>query len=171
MKNPDGPKRVDSFGNAIRGVSHLVRTEVHAQIHLVCSAVVVACAAAFSISAVEWCLVILAIGLVWAAEAVSTAIEKIVDLGQSGKRFNRRTGQGSGRWSSPAGRSGRGRGRPFRVRAADRAIPADRRGAPGPLSFQPGALQTCPGIWLASRNLGSQGALSTTSRDQTLRLP
>jgi diacylglycerol kinase (ATP) len=78
-------KRVDSFGNAIRGVSHLVRTEVHAQIHLVCSAVVVACAAAFSISAVEWCLVILAIGLVWAAEAVNTAIEKVVDLASPGK--------------------------------------------------------------------------------------
>jgi len=35
---------------------------------------------AISISAVEWCLVVLSIGLVWTAEAVNTAIKRVADL-------------------------------------------------------------------------------------------
>lgn len=77
-------KRLGSFGHAARGISLLIRTEPHARIHLACSVVVVGFAAAASISAVEWCLVLLAVGLVWSAEAVNTAIERAVDLASPG---------------------------------------------------------------------------------------
>ena len=77
-------KRIGSFRNAARGVNHLIRTEVHAKIHLVCSAAVVGFAVFFSISVEEWCLVILSAGLVWAAEAVNAAIERVVDLASPG---------------------------------------------------------------------------------------
>ena len=72
--------RMRSFGHAIRGIRFLIRSERHAQIHLLATATVVVCGLVISISAVEWCLVSLAIGLVWATEALNTAVERLVDL-------------------------------------------------------------------------------------------
>ena len=40
----------------------------------------------FTISATEWCQVILAVGLVWAAELFNTSVEGLVDLLEPGKR-------------------------------------------------------------------------------------
>jgi diacylglycerol kinase len=71
---------MSSFGHAIRGIRFLIRSERHAQIHLLATVVVVVCGLVLSISAVEWCLVSLAIGLVWATEALNTALERLVDL-------------------------------------------------------------------------------------------
>ena len=34
----------------------------------------------FSISALEWCAILLALGLVWAAEGRNTALERLTDL-------------------------------------------------------------------------------------------
>ena len=71
---------IGSFKNAIFGISHLILAERHAKVHLICSGAVTGLGIAASISAVEWCLVFLAMGIVWATEAVNTAIERIVDL-------------------------------------------------------------------------------------------
>lgn len=72
--------RLKSFGHAMRGLWFLIRSERHARFHLFVSVVVVALGLGLSISPGEWCAVVLAIGLVWMAEALNTAIERAVDL-------------------------------------------------------------------------------------------
>ena len=73
-------KYVKSFGYAFAGVADLVRGQFHAKVHLAATVVVVVFGFFFRISAVEWCLVALAIGSVIAAEALNTAVEYIVDM-------------------------------------------------------------------------------------------
>ncbi|MCH2212771.1 MAG: diacylglycerol kinase family protein [Fuerstiella sp.] len=73
-------ERAGSFRNAVRGITELVRTETHAKVHLGCTVIVTAAAATISLSSVEWCLIVLSIGLVWTAEALNTALERVVDL-------------------------------------------------------------------------------------------
>ena len=65
---------------ALNGIRLLVRTQVNAQIHLVATCAVVVAGFYFSVSASEWCALVLAMGLVWAAEALNTGIEAVVDL-------------------------------------------------------------------------------------------
>ena len=69
-----------SFGYAIRGLRILIRSESHAKVHLLATASVCCLGALLSISVSEWGLLILAIGLVWTAEALNTAVETVVDL-------------------------------------------------------------------------------------------
>jgi len=72
--------RMRSFGHAIRGIRFLIQSERHAQIHLLATAIVIVFGLMLSISSAEWCLVSLAIGLVWATEALNTVLERLVDL-------------------------------------------------------------------------------------------
>jgi len=72
--------RLDSFRYALRGVRLLLRSETHARIHLLATLLVVALGVTFSLSSVEWGLIVLVTGLVWTAEAFNTAIERVVDL-------------------------------------------------------------------------------------------
>jgi len=65
--------------DALRGIAVLFATQRNAMVHLVCTALVVACGFLFEISALEWCAVLLATGLVLAAEALNTAIEFLAD--------------------------------------------------------------------------------------------
>ena len=73
-------REVRSFGFAWRGIAQTFRTEVHFRFH--CLAVVVVSAAGFyfGLSAVEWCLVVLCMAAVLAAETFNTAIEALTDL-------------------------------------------------------------------------------------------
>ncbi len=73
-------KRINSFKYAFTGIATLVRTQVNAKVHLVCAVLVIGAGCFFSISFVEWCLVVIAIGFVLAAEAFNTAIEFLTDL-------------------------------------------------------------------------------------------
>ena len=72
--------RLRSFGHALRGLKVLLQTQHNARIHAVATFMVVAAGALFGISPVEWALVALAVAGVWAAEAMNTAIEFLVDL-------------------------------------------------------------------------------------------
>ena len=72
--------RLRSFGHAFRGLKVLLQTQPNARIHAVATFMVVAAGALFGISPVEWALVALAVAGVWAAEALNTAIEFLVDL-------------------------------------------------------------------------------------------
>lgn len=72
-------KRIRSFGFAFRGMYNLVRKEPNAQIHFVAALVATATGIGLKISSLEWCAVILAMAIVFAAEAFNTAIEKLVD--------------------------------------------------------------------------------------------
>ena len=72
--------RLKSFGYAFKGIADLFATQAHARIHAVALVAVVLLGAVLHLSANEWCLVILCIGAVLAAESFNTAIEYIVDL-------------------------------------------------------------------------------------------
>ena len=85
--NPERPRnepawraRVRSFGCAFRGLALLLRRELHAKVHAAATIGVIALGFVANLSETKWCLVALAIGMVWAAEAFNTAIEIIVDL-------------------------------------------------------------------------------------------
>ena len=73
-------REAESFACAFRGITALLKSEVHARIHLAATVVVIAVGWWFGITAGEWIAVVLAIGLVWVAEALNTAIEYVADL-------------------------------------------------------------------------------------------
>ncbi len=72
-------KRVYSFKYAFEGINDLFAHHPNAQVHLFALIVVVVAGVLLSISRAEWCLVIICIGIVVAAEAFNTAIEYTVD--------------------------------------------------------------------------------------------
>lgn len=73
-------RRLLSFRYAIQGIEDLVRTQPNARFHLVVSLVVIAAGWYTRLALWEWCVVVICIALVWAAEAFNTAIEYLVDL-------------------------------------------------------------------------------------------
>ncbi|SFK41310.1 diacylglycerol kinase (ATP) [Sphingomonas sp. NFR04] len=71
--------RLKSFRYAIRGMRVLVREEHNARVHLAASLCAVATGAVLQLSVGEWRWLVLAIALVWLAEAFNTAIEDLCD--------------------------------------------------------------------------------------------
>ena len=71
--------RGKSFACALRGIAVLLRTQMNARIHLLATVLVVAAGFVFRISLGEWVPLAFAIGIVWIAEAVNTAIEALAD--------------------------------------------------------------------------------------------
>ncbi|MEE8165127.1 MAG: diacylglycerol kinase family protein [Myxococcota bacterium] len=72
--------RIESFGHAIRGVAIVLRWEQNAWIHALATLMAIALGFALKIDRGEWLAVSLAIALVWAAEILNTAIEKLSDV-------------------------------------------------------------------------------------------
>lgn len=72
-------KLIHSFGFAITGLKELFRSEQNARIHLIISILVLFAGVIFRISILEWCVVLLCIGMVISAEAFNTVVEKLVD--------------------------------------------------------------------------------------------
>ncbi len=72
--------RLRSFGFAIAGLRVMFRTQFHAWVHLTATLAVIVAALMLSVSRMDWCLLILAIGLVWIGEAANTCVELLVDL-------------------------------------------------------------------------------------------
>jgi len=73
-------REAESFACAFRGIAALLKSEVHARIHLVATVAVITLGWWFEITRNEWIAVVLSIGLVWVAEALNTAIEYVADL-------------------------------------------------------------------------------------------
>jgi len=71
--------RGESFRYAFAGGWAMVRSQHNARLHAVATVLVVIGALAVQVSRLEWALLILAIGLVWAMEALNTAIELLAD--------------------------------------------------------------------------------------------
>ena len=71
-----------AFACAFRGIWYLVRCEPHGRVHLLTAMGVVGAAWWLGCDAVEWALLGLAIGLVGAAEALNTAVERLCDFVQ-----------------------------------------------------------------------------------------
>jgi len=69
-----------SFGFAGQGIIDLFRYENNAKVHLLIASVVILAGVLLNLSLVEWAIILTQIGLVWAAEAFNTAIEKLCDF-------------------------------------------------------------------------------------------
>ncbi|MCX7432753.1 MAG: diacylglycerol kinase [Planctomycetia bacterium] len=65
------------FADAFRGLARAVRTQSSFAVHILVAGAVVTGGAMFRVSAVEWCLLAFAIGLVLMAEIFNTAIESL----------------------------------------------------------------------------------------------
>jgi diacylglycerol kinase (ATP) len=84
MRQPDTDRRarsrLRSFRHAFSGLRYVLRTQRNAWLHAVATACVLGLATWLGIARTEWALLVLAIGLVWSAEFVNTALEATVDL-------------------------------------------------------------------------------------------
>ena len=80
------PKRswLGKFADAFRGLFHALTTEWSFAAHLPVAVAAVALAAWLGIEPVEWCLVVLAIGGVIAAEVFNTSVESLARALDSG---------------------------------------------------------------------------------------
>ena len=69
-----------SFRFAGQGIIDLFRFENNAKVHLLIASIVLLLGFYFRITRTEWAIILTQIGLVWAAEAFNTALEKLCDF-------------------------------------------------------------------------------------------
>lgn len=72
-------RRLHSFGYALAGLSAMLRTQHNAWLHLAATVAVCLTGWHLRVSAADWRWLVLCIALVWAAEALNTAIESVCD--------------------------------------------------------------------------------------------
>jgi diacylglycerol kinase len=82
MKRP----LLQSFANAFRGIYIAMATERNFKIHLAAVVIAAALGIYLGLSAISWCLVVLAIGMVLAAECLNTALERMCDEISGGEK-------------------------------------------------------------------------------------
>ena len=73
-------KRIDSFRFAFKGLADLFISQPNARIHGVAAIIALLSGSILGLSKIEWCLIILCIFAVLAAEAFNTALEYLTDL-------------------------------------------------------------------------------------------
>jgi diacylglycerol kinase (ATP) len=72
--------RIRSFTFAFAGIWTMLKSQHNAWVHA-CATVAVVCAGFFfGVSPAEWCWLVLAITVVWTAEALNTAFEFLADV-------------------------------------------------------------------------------------------
>ena len=71
--------RIRSFYHAIRGILRMIHCQHNAWIHAAATLVVLGAGFLFHVSSAEWCWIVLAISIVWTAEALNTAFEFLAD--------------------------------------------------------------------------------------------
>jgi len=72
-------KALAAIRNAMRGVGFMF-SELSIRFLAAGTLATLAAGAYFSISALEWCAALLALSLIWAAEGMNTALERLTDL-------------------------------------------------------------------------------------------
>ncbi len=73
-------KRLKSFQYAFQGLGDVFRSEPNMRFHVLAAATAITLAAFFRFSPLEWAILVLIIGLVFAAECLNTALEHLTDL-------------------------------------------------------------------------------------------
>ena len=73
-------RRIMSFKYAFAGLSELWQKEKNTRIHLFFTIIVIIFSFLLKVSAAEFCILILTISAVWGAEAMNSAVERVVDL-------------------------------------------------------------------------------------------
>src|SRR6266480_3841576 len=71
--------RIRSFRYALAGILRMIRCQHNAWIHAAVTIGVVVAGFFFNLSRSEWCWIVLAIAIVWTAEALNTAFEFLAD--------------------------------------------------------------------------------------------
>lgn len=71
---------IESVGHALDGIEYTVSHERNFRIEIVFAILVTIASFILKVSLLEWCLLILIIGMVLALEMVNTAMERCVDL-------------------------------------------------------------------------------------------
>ena len=71
--------RIHSFYHAICGIVRMIRCQHNAWVHAFATVAVLFAAGFFRVSGADWCWIILAISMVWTAEALNTAFEFLAD--------------------------------------------------------------------------------------------
>ena len=83
MKDPNDnylKTRIKSLRYALKGAYLLIRTEASVQVQLSIAIIMTVVGFFFHLSATEWMLQLLAIGLILVAESLNTGIEKLSDF-------------------------------------------------------------------------------------------
>jgi diacylglycerol kinase len=81
MKPPERARsRIASFGHAFAGWWYVLKSQRNAWIHAVATMLVVAVGLWLGVDRLSWALLLGAIGGVWLAEFLNTALEAVVDL-------------------------------------------------------------------------------------------
>ena len=71
--------QLHSFAVAFAGIGRAIGSELHMKVHVCMAVLALAACALLRVTAVGWCLVILCIGAVLAAELFNTALEALCD--------------------------------------------------------------------------------------------
>lgn len=69
-----------SFTYAIRGIWLSIADQRNLKVQIVIATIVVGAGFYFDITAIEWCIILICIGLVIGLEMINSAIESVVDL-------------------------------------------------------------------------------------------
>ncbi len=88
--------RARSFRYAFYGWWYVIRTQKNAWIHAVVSLAVIVLSLWLQIAPHEWAVILLAIGMVWTAEFLNTALEAVVDLASPTQHYLARVGKDVG---------------------------------------------------------------------------
>jgi diacylglycerol kinase (ATP) len=73
-------KRINSFRYAFSGINLLIKTQIHARIHVSAILAVSTLGWCLGINPTEWMILILCFGSVLSAEGMNSAIEALTDL-------------------------------------------------------------------------------------------
>ena len=73
-------ERARSFRYAFSGLAELLRSQRNARVHLFASLLVVIVGLSLGVTRMEWCALLLAMMLIWIAEALNTALEFLCNL-------------------------------------------------------------------------------------------
>ena len=71
--------RLHSFSFALHGLAYALKHEGNARVHLLATLLVLALGFGLGVSRLEWAALAAAIGMVWAAELLNTALEILCD--------------------------------------------------------------------------------------------
>lgn len=88
--------RTEAFRYAFAGWWHVLRTQRNAWIHAFASLAVIGLALWLGLGRQDFAVLLLAIGLVWLAEFINTALEAVVDLASPGAHPLARVGKDVG---------------------------------------------------------------------------
>lgn len=73
-------KRWDAFYNAFYGILCTAKVEAHVKFHWLATILIIIAGLWFSVSLIEWCLLLICIGIVISLEMLNSSVEKICDM-------------------------------------------------------------------------------------------